>query len=93
GLGLGYVAFGRPEATLPAPTQAPLVVAQTAPTNPEPFPEQPFPGTSPESAPAPAVVTDFWSSRRLAACALAARPQSPVRVMWVSPVEEPYIGD
>ena len=90
GLGLGYLAFSRAEATAPAP--APVAVAQTAPTNPEPFPEQPFPGTSPEPTPAPAVVTDFWSARRLAAQARAVRPQAPLKVTWLSPVEEPSIG-
>jgi len=92
GLGLGYLAFSRADVTAPAPAPAPVAVAQTAPSNPEPFPEQPFPGTSPESAPAPAVVTDFWSARRLAAHAMAARPQAPVKVTWLSPVEEPSIG-
>ena len=90
GLGLGYLAFSRAEATAPAP--APAAVAQTVPTNPEPFPEQPFPGTSPEPTPAPAVVTDFWSARRLAAQARAVRPQAPLKVTWLSPVEEPSIG-
>ncbi|MBE3096474.1 MAG: hypothetical protein IMZ44_05015 [Planctomycetes bacterium] len=86
GLGLGYLAFGRAEAPVPLPAPAPAVVAvaQTAPSNPEPFPEQP--------APAPAVITDFWSSRGLAARAMAAQPQTPVKVTWVSPVQQPRIG-
>jgi hypothetical protein len=83
GLGLGYLAFGRADATLPAPAPAPVAVAQAAPSNPEP---------SPESDPAPAVITDFWSVRRLAARAMAARPQTSVKVTWFSPVEEPNIG-
>jgi hypothetical protein len=77
GLGLGYLAFGRAEAPVSLP--APVAVAQPVPLNPEP-------------APAPAVVTDFWSARRLAAQVMAARPQAPVKVTWLSPVEEPSIG-
>ena len=83
GLGLGYLAFSRADVTAPAPAPAPapVAVAQAVPVSAAQVP-----------APAPAVVTDFWSSRGLAARAMAAQPQTPVKVTWVSPVQQPRIG-
>ena len=47
---------------------------------------------APDAAPAPEAVTEFWSSRRLAARAMAAQSQTPVKVTWISPVQQPRIG-
>lgn len=77
GLGLGYLAFGRADATAPAGAPAPTQVAQVVP---------------PAPAPAPEAVTEFWSTRGLAARAMAAQPQTSIKVTWVSPVQQPRIG-
>jgi hypothetical protein len=92
GLGIGFIAFGRAAAPAPGPT--PVSVAQADPEDaaPVPLPVQAAQVAALPPGPAPEAVTEFWSLRRLAARAMAARSQIPVKVTWVSPVEQPRIG-
>jgi hypothetical protein len=76
-LGLGLGYLAFSRAEATAPAPAPVAVAQVA---------------APDAAPAPEAVTEFWSSRRLAARAMAAQSQTPVKVTWISPVQQPRIG-
>jgi hypothetical protein len=75
-LGLGLGRLVFGRADVPAPAPAAITVAQVAAP----------------AAPAPQAVTEFWSSSRLAARAMAARPEAPLKVTWTSPVQQPRIG-
>jgi hypothetical protein len=82
GLGIGYLAFSRAAATAPAP--APVRVAQGGPLIPA------VPAADSAEA---GGAGGFWSSRRLVERAVAAGSQEAVRVTWVSPVQNPRIGE